>query len=312
MRRLLLLFAILLTLVFGAGVAYAGELTTEAGHIVRWDDGVESLGRRVAELIPRVEAEVARRLGWEFEGGPATIVVASGLDSMRKHARAGVPDWAGGVCIGTSSLIVLRAERITPPTPQRSPLTVLRHEWVHLAWARKARFHIRNLPLWAEEGLAETIGGGTSVDLGSTLDFAAAGGHLIRLDEISSRFPQEGTKAGLAYRQGQSWISHFVKHESWSVLRSVLLDVAEGKGRSDDPEARAPFDVVLRARTGRHLDEWTAEWRVALEKDARPFFHLFGHDVGWSLIVLMSFVCVGLFFLHRRRRRREISELPDG
>lgn len=292
--------------------AWAGELTTAAGHTVRWDPGLESVGEEVVDLLPRIQREVEARLGFSFVEGPATIVVAKGLESMRAAARAHVPDWAAGVCIGQRSLIVLRADRMLPPTPSRSVATVLRHEWVHLAWARKARFHARNLPRWAEEGLAEEIGGGISVEGGAQLDYAAAWGRLIPWDELTASFPPEASRAALAYRQGASWIRYFIKQRGWEELQAVLADVAEGKGAEAGAAGRGPLDQVLLSRTQRGLDLWTAEWRVSLEEEARPWFHLLGHDIGWTLIILFSFISVGLYFTVRRKRRRAIEALPDG
>lgn len=312
MRRALLVLVLLLAGLLGAAPAWAGEVRTEQGHIVRWDDGLESVGRQVVSLLPRIQREVEQKLGFAFPDGTATVVVARGIDSMRDAARAHVPEWAAGVCVGRVSLIVLRADRIVPATSARSVTTVLRHEWVHLAWARTAGLRVRSLPLWAEEGLAEEIGGGVSVDAGAELDYAAAWGRLIAWKDIETRFPPEAAKAGLAYRQGASWIRYVIKQAGWDALRGVLADIATGKGADGGPAKRSPFDQVLRIRTKRDLGQWTAAWRVSLKKDARPWFHLLGHDIGWTLIILISIVSVGIFFAHRRKRRAAIEALPDG
>ena len=113
--------------------------------------------------VPIVSRQVAASLGFELEGGPAEVVLVSGLARMREAARSHVPEWAGGVCIGSRSLIVLRVDLVRNG-PTRSVLTTLRHEWVHLAWSRKAGAYVRRLPLWLEEGIAEEIGGGITVD----------------------------------------------------------------------------------------------------------------------------------------------------
>ncbi|MDJ0974234.1 MAG: hypothetical protein QNJ98_07230 [Planctomycetota bacterium] len=312
MRRALLILAVLLGALVIAPAAWAGEATTSDGHVVRWDPGLERAGREVVSLLPRIEAEVERKMGFPFPKGPATIVVAKGIDSMRNAARVHVPEWAAGVCIGQRSLIVLRADRMLPPSPARSITTVLRHEWVHLAWARRAGLHVRSLPRWAEEGLAEEIGGGVSVEGGATLDYAAAWGRLIPWKDLTAGFPRESPRAALAYRQGASWIRFFLKQRGWDDLRAVLADLADGKGKEPSDTSRTPLDRVLLARTERGLDLWTAEWRVSLEEEARPWFHLLGHDVGWSLIIFFSMISVVLYFAVRRRRRAAIEALPDG
>ena len=58
---------------------------------------------------------------------------------------------------------------------------VVFHEYVHLMLSLTSI----EQALWFEEGIAEEIGGGVSVDAGATLDYAAAFGHLIPWKDIS-------------------------------------------------------------------------------------------------------------------------------
>ena len=309
MRTLLLT---LVLLVAAAPAAFAGEATAEGGHVVRWDDGLDHAAKRTIRMLPAIQQEVEDRLGFPFEGGPATVILASGLDSMREHAGSKVPEWAGGVCIGRLSRIVLRIDVLTPESPLRSIQTTFRHEWVHLAWSRRAGANARYLPRWLEEGIAEEIGGGVSVDAGATLDYAVTFGHLVPLEQLHDRFPSDAATAGLAYRQGQSWVRYFVRERSWEDLRSILLDLADGKGATKGAGAGRPFEALVRDRTGSSVGQWSARWQRHLEEDARPWFHLLGKDLGWTLIVAAALISVGAFFAIRWRRKKAFEALPDG
>ncbi len=292
--------------------AHAGEVTTEAGHVVRWDEGLEDIGPRVAKLLPGIRQEVEVRLGFEFGGGPATVWVVSGLDRIRAEAGSKVPEWAGGVCVSFKSLIVLRADRIEPPTPFSSANTVLRHEWVHLAWARRSGKHRRQIPLWLEEGLAEEIGGGISVDAGASLDFAAAFDRLIPFDEIDDRFPANAGRAGLAYQQGRSWVRFFVAEAGWRVLHDVLLGVADGDTKIEGAGFSGPFEYLIWKRTDQSVSQWHARWRSRLEETADPWYHLLGRDLTGTIFFGVALIAAVAFFVMRSRRKKAFAELPDG
>lgn len=309
--RVFRFLAALLLVGLVAGPARAESLTTDAGHVVRWDDGLAPLGRRVHALLPQVRKQVEAKIGFPFPGGPAEVVVVSGLARMRAETGAGVPDWAAGVCVGSKSLIVLRSDRLKDSGLVRAWPSTLRHEWVHLAWSRRAGQYTRRLPLWAEEGLAEEIGGGISVGGGAKLDFAAKWTGLIPMDEIRTHWPGDSSDAALAYRQGRSWIRYFVKQRSWDELRTILRELADGQGASESPGAGRPFDELLYKHTDSTLSKWTAEWKIHLEETADPLFYLLLRDLTGTIFFVIAVIGAIAFFFIRRRRRKQIAELPD-
>jgi hypothetical protein len=262
-------------------------------------------------LLPEVQRQVELRLGFAFPGGPAEVVVVSGLERMRAEAGVGVPDWAAGVCVGERSRIVLRSDRLQDSGPVRALSSTLRHEWVHLAWSRRAGRHTRRLPLWAEEGLAEEIGGGISLDGGAKLDFAAKWSGLLPMDELRATWPADGDDAALAYRQGRSWIQYFVQKRGWEDLRVILGELADGKGVSESPAAGRPFDELLYEHTGSTLSSWLANWEVHLEETADPLFYLLWRDLTGTIFFVIAVIAGVAYFFLRSRRRRQIADLPD-
>ena len=143
-----LLLALVSALVwFGAGAAWAGTERSADGHLVRWDGGLEDMGRRAVRQIPLIDKQVQAALGFPLRGGPAEVVIVRGHERMQTEAGAAIPEWAGGVCVGARSRIVLRADRVEGGGLLRSMVTTLRHEWVHLSWSRRAGPHHRRLPL---------------------------------------------------------------------------------------------------------------------------------------------------------------------
>ncbi|MDF1701486.1 MAG: hypothetical protein P1V36_10055 [Planctomycetota bacterium] len=310
MRLIPLLLASLILVLLAAVPALAGEATTAAGHRVRWDAGLERVGQRVVAVLPEVRAQVEEALGFPFPGGAAEIVVVRGHARIREETGAGIPDWAAGVCQGHRSLIVLRADRVDQ-SPLNPMVSTLRHEWVHLAWSRRAGLRARTLPRWVEEGLAEEIGGGVSVEAGAQLDFAARFGWLLDFEAITTDWPREAARASLAYKQGRSFVRFFRQDRGPAVFRELLADLADGKGIDPNRKPDTQFDQVVFARTGSPLNYWTAVWKTDVEEKADPWFHLLWRDFTGTIFIAISLVGLFAFYFMHRRRQRQIAELPD-
>jgi hypothetical protein len=302
-------FSILFLLALGAAsapVVWAeGE---EPGPVVVWGDpGLEGEAVRVRAALPSVEEDVHLRLGVRRRGA-AEIAIVRGIERMREVARARVPEWAGGVCVGSRGLIVLRADVAQRP-PFRTLLTTVRHEWVHLVLAQNRSAESRGHPLWFEEGVAEAVGGGISVEGAMRLDVAAARNRLLDFADLVAAFPEAAQDASLAYAQSESFVTYLQRQAGSRALRDVVASLLSPEAPPADETSA--LDRALRDATDDSLDRWVAFWRADLEERAAPWFHLVLKDLGWSLIVLVSFLSLGAFFWVRRRRARQIAALPD-
>ena len=290
-------------------LCFASRAVAEESGRVRWDAGLEGIARQIENGLPAVRAEVARRVGWTYAGPAPEIVLVRNHQRMKAEAGAPVPEWAVGVAVSSRNLIVIRADLLSAGYGG-GPLQVLRHEWVHLTWGWHAGERRRQLPLWAEEGLAEEVGGGISVDAGAALDVAAAFGHLLSFEALRERFPPDAHGADLAYKQSRSWVQHVAREKGWEALRAILADIASGRAERGR-RGRDAFSESVRLQTGLTLGEWHAGWRQALEEEARPWFHLLYRDFSWLLLMGLAVVGAGAFFFLIRRRRRQIDRLPD-
>lgn len=309
MRVPLRLSLLALLLVITATTAHADGVDVEGGH-VRWDKGLESLGREAARALPAVRDEVSRRLGWPYAGPDVEVVVVTGHDRMHDEAHAHVPEWAVGVALSSRALILIRADLLYRGFGG-GLVPVLRHEWVHLAWGRYAGEKRRLLPLWVEEGIAEEIGGGVSIDLGATLDLAVVFDRLLDFRDLETGFPRGRRRAALAYRQSHSWIQYVADHVGWLPIQRVLRSLVAGDLPEDALPGESPFEHAVRTHTERSVGEWQAAWRVSLEESATPWFHLLLRDFQGSLLTALALLGAVAFFFLIRRRRRQIARLPD-
>lgn len=277
---------------------------------VHADPGLAARAAALRELAPQIDREVAQLLGGVPARGAVAVHLVSGLERMREVARSQVPDWAAGLCISARGVIVLRADLAERP-PFRTLVTVLRHEWVHLLLGQWSARPGRGMPLWFEEGVAERVGGGISVDADARLDLAAAGGRLFPLGQLEDSFPPDAAGAALAYAQSRSFVDYVLHEEGWPALRGVLTRLGV-----EDPSLScvSPTDCLDRAlaqETGTRLGPWEAYWKDQLVEQARPWFHLVLKDLGWTLMILAALIAFGSFFVVRKRRRAQIEALPE-
>lgn len=293
----------------GVGASAAPAGARDVGRVL-WDDDVRGTGGRLAALWPGIVEQAEAQLGVTADLTGAEVIVVSSLARLRERARADVPGWAAGVTVG-GQRVVLRTD--TPSTLRASLEQTLRHEAVHLVWARHAGLRARRLPRWFEEGLAELIGGGVTVDAGARFEVAAAHDRLLEFRDLAGGFPADAYDADLAYQQSQRLVGFVVQEAGWPAVRATLAALLRQDGPASqpgDPPDRA-LDLALREATGRDLGAWTAAWRHSLlERRSRWWLWLVS-DVGGVVMLGMALLGLALFTRVRRRRRRQIEALPD-
>ncbi|MDX2175502.1 MAG: hypothetical protein SF028_03420 [Candidatus Sumerlaeia bacterium] len=184
----------------------------------------------------------------------------------------------------------------------RERVQVLAHEFVHILLHDLPGG--RDLPLWAEEGIAMRLANQWSpIDLA---DFARARlfGTVPALAELERAFPQDASTA-MAYTVAYHAVGEMSKEyspgpERVAVLVNKLADPRQGPAISRslrDPLRRDAYDdAVVDALGG-----WATIGVIALSS-------------GSSLIVFAAFLTIAAFFVLRQRRaaalRRERQEEP--
>lgn len=291
--------------VLGLSTARACADEERALGSVRWSSEAAQAGRRLAARWPDVVSDVSQQLGLSPSLEGAEVVVVRGYEELCRQARVEAPLWAAAVTVG-GQRIVLRDD---VPTSVRATLEeTLRHEAVHLIWARAAGPRAHRLPRWFEEGLAETVGGGVSVSAGARVEVAAALGRLLEFANLERAFPTAPEQADLAYQQSRRWVEHLVARKGWAGVREVLANVLAGP--SDVPPSEA-LSRALRSATLHDLGEWHGEWQLTLRERGGRWWLWLLTDLGGVLLALLAVLGAALFATVRRRRRRQMASLPD-
>jgi hypothetical protein len=272
---------------------------------VRWDEDASAAGRRIAAAWPAALARAEAVVGARPDLAGVEVFVVRGLQRMREAARAQVPAWAAGVTVG-GARVVLRADPEQGATAELE--ATLRHEALHLVWARVAGPLVRTVPLWFEEGLAEHVGGAATIAAGARLDVAAGTEGLLAFEQIERVWPREAPVADLAYQQSRRWIELLVERRGADAPGAVMrrtLALAREAG------AEAAFDKALLDVTLHPVSDWHADWRTSLVSTSGDWWLWFFTDLGGALLAALAVVCGATFWALKRRRRRQIEALPD-
>jgi hypothetical protein len=256
----------------------------------------------VAEFLPgalaKSEAVLGRSLGAPF----TTILVPhrQELDRVVGALGATLPfsDTVLGVAFPRLRVLVVRDGLLPGTGPFRETLT---HEVAHLVLHRLADARI---PKWFDEGVAMWVSGtALKPSEESYLSFLARIGGLYPLAKLEYRFPPTHQLTSIAYQQSLLLVTYLVELQGSRVLAELLGRFEAGESTRD--ALREVTGVDLDA-----LDEAFGAWVVArrsLLAAAASIINL------WTLTAVLALVAIGVHWVRRRRRFRELAraELAD-
>jgi len=104
---------------------------------------------------------------------------------------------------------------------------VFRHELAHVAL--HDALNGRDVPRWFNEGFAVFASGESSFGRMKTLAMSTVGGSLIPLHELERSFPNDETKAQVAYAEAVDVVRFLVRREDIHRFRTLVTELREGK-----------------------------------------------------------------------------------
>lgn len=228
---------------------------------------------------------------------PIDIWVADDAESF----AAAFPDenpmseWAAGVAFLKAQRVVLRAHG----TALFSLMETFDHELAHILHHTFVSDHPgRALPRWYAEGLAIWQAGESVIDRLDAAVKAAASGKLLTFEELTQRFPNEGSRVAVGYAQSALFVRRLVKHHGVQPVVSLLHDVSTGE----------PFDAAFERRFGSPPGVLFEELSDALEEASNPFVFLYDGNFLWgATTVLFLFVA----WMKVRDRKRQLQRLAE-
>lgn len=243
---------------------------------------------RVQPLIAQAESvrhELVERLGFPVLS-EVRVQIARTPGEMATFAPSGAPypEYAAGVAYSELGLVLLSLTPVHAGT-EHDLAEVFRHELAHIALHDAVSG--QPVPRWFNEGFAMFASGESSFKRMQTLAMSTIGGSLIPLHDLEGSFPNDETKALVAYAQAQDVLRFLVRREDAHRFRALITELREGKSLEG---------AVLDAY-GVELSTLEFEWR----EDAARRYTI------WIFLLSGSFVWVialGVFIWAWRRRRR--------
>jgi peptidase MA superfamily protein len=185
---------------------------------------------RVQPLIAQAEAvrhDLTERLGFPVLS-EVRVEIARTPGEMATFAPSGAPypEYAAGVAYSELGLVLLSLTPIHAGVEQDLG-EVFRHELAHVAL--HDALNGRDVPRWFNEGFAVFASGESSFGRMKTLAMSTVGGSLIPLRELENSFPNDETKAQVAYAEAVDVVRFLVRREDIHRFRSLISELREGK-----------------------------------------------------------------------------------
>ncbi|HYQ03970.1 MAG TPA: peptidase MA family metallohydrolase [Polyangiaceae bacterium] len=185
---------------------------------------------RVQPLIAQAEAvrhDLTERLGFPVLS-EVRVEIARTTGEMATFAPSGAPypEYAAGVAYSELGLVLLSLTPVHPGEEQDLG-EVFRHELAHIAL--HDALNGQSVPRWFNEGFAVFASGESSFTRMKTLSMATVGGSLIPLRDLERSFPNDETKAQVAYAEAVDVLRFLVRREDAHRFRSLVSELREGK-----------------------------------------------------------------------------------
>lgn len=245
---------------------------------------------RVQPLIAQAEVvkhELAERLGFPVLS-EVRVEIARTPGEMETFAPSGAPypQYAAGVAYSEIGLVLLT---LTPVHPnQENDLgEVFRHELSHVAL--NDALGGRPVPRWFNEGFAIFASGESSFKRMHTLMMSTIGGSLIPLHDLERSFPDDETKALVAYAEAQDVVRFLIRREDVHRFRALISELRDGKS----------FENAALDAYGEELSSLEFEWREDASRRYTIWIFLLSGSLVW-VVALAVFV-----WAWRRRKRRD-------
>ncbi|HKO46694.1 MAG TPA: peptidase MA family metallohydrolase [Polyangiaceae bacterium] len=246
---------------------------------------------RVQPLIAQAEAvrhDLTERLGFPVLS-EVRVQIARTPGEMATFAPSGAPypEYAAGVAYSELGLVLLSLTPIHAGQEAQDLAEVFRHELAHVAL--HDALNGQDVPRWFNEGFAVFASGESSFGRMKTLAMSTVGGSLIPLHELERSFPNDETKAQVAYAEAVDVVRFLVRREDVHRFRTLVSELREGK----------PFDQAVLDAYAIDLATLELEWRDDASRRYTFVPILLSGTFFWIVALALA------VWAWRRRKRRD-------
>ena len=161
-------------------------------------------------------------------GGPYSVFLAGSKEEFvsLQPAASSAPEWAGALTYPRYGVVIL----MTPGALGQSGgqyWSLLEHEIVHLVMGEAENREDVRFPRWLSEGISTFISGEMGLPRLLQLSWAEVTRTTIPFEELSVRFPEDPSRAEVAYAQSYLFVQYLMRRygeDAVAVLISSFLD----------------------------------------------------------------------------------------
>jgi hypothetical protein len=166
------------------------------------------------------------------------------------------PDWTGGLAFPEYNIVLIGI----PADQMVWGRHAETHELTHVLVGHLTFSCLGSLPTWLNEGLAKYSEGDWDQESQTLLQNAIADDSIFSVRSLSSSFPEDATKANLAYSQSQSLVGFLIKEYNQDKMLALLNAMRQG----------ATTDEALTQIYGFNQDGLEDAWRAKMGAKSRP------------------------------------------
>ncbi len=282
---------LLIALIAPSPASAALAVLNGPGIVVRYEAPLRNAAVSLAEIYPKVKADLEAKTGWTVTFVPAVVLIRQHRE-FRKQTGS---DLVTAYAEPWRDLIVIDFSKM-----ERTPFDLqatLEHELCHLLIHNMTG---PDVPRWLDEGIAQWVSGGMADIMNpeekDILKQAVLSRTLIPLRDISA-FPEQPGPLVLAYQESRSFIEFIEQEYGPGKLREILR--ALGSGEKPDRAIAEALSIEMNA-----IED---KWQAALVRRYSWPMYVADH-IYWVLFFAAGIITLLGYIRFRRRLKNYRDE----
>ena len=221
-------------------------------------DGGQTFGQALHDAAATALVRLTQDVGLGTEKPVEIYIYVNNADMQA--ASLFQPEWTGGFVVPGYNLIAIGATVENLSTDNLNFWeTTEAHELTHVLVGHLTFTCLGSIPTWLNEGLAMYGQGGAEPDQVTLLDQAKADNTLPALSSLAGGFPEDSTRANLAYSESASVANFLITTYGREKMTTLLVALRDG----------ATIDSALQSVYAFDTNGLEDAWRLSIGAAAR-------------------------------------------
>jgi hypothetical protein len=211
-------------------------------------EGGQDFGRALHEAAAQALVRLSQEVGLQLET-PVDIYIYANTTDL-KDAILYKPTWIGGKAFPEYNIVIIGVSSDQLEWGKSTEA----HELTHVLVNRLAFSCLGFIPNWLSEGLAMYGEGGPQSELVAQFDQAKVSNQLPSLRSLTGGFPEDATRANLAYSESYSVVEYLIITYGRDKMTALLMALRDG----------ATADEALQNVYGLNTEGLEDAWRASI------------------------------------------------